>query len=207
MLQTYLQTDRATTRGPSGPKNLTKELNNKERSLNLANSQCFSLKEEIYKLKKEQSSNQENRVTQMNKFKNELAEVKKNSELYKKTIIEEYKSDNEASEKIILEKEQEIKELKEALEEVRKSHASSSKRKQCEENNLNSKRKRIDKSSETSESDPTIVSETLSTKPAQNSLLAFIDNFAASLSSTTNSKPNADDLHGKEEKETQGVIR
>ena len=182
-------------------KNITQELNSKERSLKLANSQCFTLKEELYKLKKEQSSNQENRVTQMNKFKLELSEVKKNSELYKKTINDKFRIDKEESEKIILEKEQEIKELKEALEEVKRSHISSSKRKQCEENNLNSKRKRIDKSSETLESDPSLESEIRCTKPAQNSLLAFIDNFAASLSSTTNSMLITDDLNGKDGKE------
>ena len=97
-------------------KKIAKEKEAKERSLILVNSHCFALKEELHKLKKDQSFSKESRVSQMSKIKSELAEVQKTSEHYK-SAYEKYKSDNEASERTILAKEQEIKQLKEALEE------------------------------------------------------------------------------------------
>ncbi len=112
---------------------IAKEKEAKERSLILVNSQCFALKEELHKLKKDQSFSKESRVSQMSKIKSELAEVQKTSKHYK-SAYEKYKSDNEASERTILAKEQEIKQLKEALEEVKKNQASSSKRKHGDEN-------------------------------------------------------------------------
>ena len=178
-------------------KNIAKEKEAKERSLILVNSQCFALKEELHKLKKDQSFSKESRVSQMSKIKSELAEVQKTSEHYK-SAYEKYKSDNEASERTILAKEQEIKQLKEALEEVKKNQASSSQRKHGDENIFYRKRKRNEEpikdsdqrrqlptaevsEDSTEESDLDASSETYfstesqitDTEPAQNSLFVF----------------------------------
>ena len=178
-------------------KNIAKEKEAKERSLILVNSQCFALKEELHKLKKDQSFSKESCVSQMSKIKSELAEVQKTSEHYK-SAYEKYKSDNEASERTILAKEQEIKQLKEALEEVKKNQASSSKRKHGNENIFDRKRKRNEEpikdsdqrrqlptaevsEDSTEESDLDASSETYfstesqitDTEPAQNSLFVF----------------------------------
>ena len=129
----------------------------------------------------------------MSKIKSELAEVQKTSEHYK-SAYEKYKSDNEASERTILAKEQEIKQLKEAQEEVKKNQASSSK----DENIFDRKRKRNEEpikdsdqrrqlptaevsEDSTEETDLDASSETYfstesqitDTEPAQNSLFVF----------------------------------
>ena len=177
-------------------KKIAKEKETKERSLILVNSQCFALKEELHKLKKDQSFSKESRVSQMSKIKSELAEVQKTSEHYK-SAYEKYKSD-EASEITILAKEQGIKQLKEALEEEKKNQASSSKRKHGDDNIFYRKRKRNEEpikdsdqrrqlptaevsEDSTEESDLDASSETYfstesqitDTEPAQNSLFVF----------------------------------
>ena len=193
---------------------LAKEINSKEQSLKLVHSQCFSLKEEMYKLKKDQAFIQEKRVMQMNKMKEELAEVQKTYK-HSKSNHEKYKMDKEAAEKIILEKEQEIKELKEALEETKKNQASSSKRKQQNGNSSDKKIKRTEQPINDSDirqllnvshdnlepSNSTSESQLKDKEPAQNSLLAVIDNFNAFLSSSriSQTKPSASNVLDKED--------
>ena len=125
---------------------IAKEMNAKDHSLKQVHGQCFTLKEEIYKLKKDQKLSLENRVEQINKIKNELAEIQKTS-IHYKNICDKYKADNEASERIILEKEQEIKKLREAVEQSKIDLASSSKRLDQDQINSESKRRRIEESS------------------------------------------------------------
>ena len=189
---------------------LTKEIISKEQSLKLVHSQCFTLKEEVYKLKKDQAFIQEKRVMQMNKMKEELAEVQKTYQ-HHKSKKEIYKMEKEAAEKIILEKEQEIKELRKALEETKKNQAFSSKRTQEIGNSSDKKRKRTeqpindtdirqllnvshDSTDKLESTNSPSESEQRGNEPAQNDLLAVIDNFNAFLSSSriSQTKPSAD---------------
>ena len=152
----------------------------------------FTLKKENYRLKKDQNS-------KLCKIKDELAEVQKSSKRYE-SINEKYKSDNEESGKIIRDKEEEIKKLKGALEKAKKNQASSSKRKQKDEINTKSKRKKTEDPppvsglflDDSTDSIPDTPDSSFSqnNEPAPGSLIAFIDSFSASLSSSRDVGPS-----------------
>ena len=130
-------------------------------------------------------------------IKDELAETQKSSNSYKRSgqiykgFYESYKSDNEELRKIILEKDEEINKLKEALEEAKMNQAASSfKRKQKNEINTKSKRNKTEDLPPVSDSTEIPNTSFPKYEPTPGSLITFIDSFSATLSSARDDGPS-----------------